>query len=209
MYWAYYAVVLFVYIGVAKAVVAFGPYRVFHIPSGAMEPTIEAGDIVVVRRADNAGKQSMAVGAVVVFSSDWDGGRKDYIKRIVGEGGDKIALRLGVLEINDTPVQQNMVGDYTVSINETELNAIRFEERFGNGDPHIILDAYPETGPLDNVGPYHIPERHYFMLGDNRDLSSDSRMTYQMGYVPDSAVLGEAVYIGWSKDTARIGVRLK
>lgn len=208
MYWAFYAVVLFVFIGAAKALVAFGPYRVFHIPSGAMEPTIRVGDIVVVRRANDAGERSMSVGSVVVFSSEWEGGRKDYIKRIAGGGGDKIALRLGVLEINDTPVRRNLVGDYTVSISETEINTMRFEERFGNGNPHFILDAYPETGPLDNVGPYYIPEGHYFMLGDNRDLSSDSRITTQMGYVSDSAVLGEAVYIGWSKDAARIGARV-
>lgn len=209
MYWAYCAAALFVFVGAANALVAFGPYRVFHIPSGAMEPTIRVGDIVVVRRAGDARKRAMPVGAVVVFSSDWENRRKDYIKRIVGKGADRIVLRLGVLELNDAPVRQDMVGDYTVSMNENELTAIRFEERFGSENPHSILDAFPETGQLDNLGPYHVPEGHYFMLGDNRDLSSDSRITNQMGYVPVSAVLGAAVYVGWSKNAARIGARIK
>ena len=75
-----------------------------------------------------------------------------------------------------------------------------YAETLPDGVKHIIQECYGDEGPLDNVGPYLVPAGHYFMMGDNRDQSQDSRVESQVGYVPEEDLVGRAERIFFSVD---------
>ena len=75
----------------------------------------------------------------------------------------------------------------------------RYEETLPNGVKYTVLDSEP-NGPFDNVGPYKVPVGHYFMMGDNRDNSTDSRFLSEVGFVPFENLVGKAQVIFFSMD---------
>lgn len=191
-------------------------YQPFNIPSGSMKSTLLIGDYLFVSKLSYgysrysfpwglppfSGRVIASQpkrGDVAVFKLPRDNST-DYIKRIVGMPGDVIQMRQGVLFINGQAVPKRRV-DTFADIDEDGIrrNIARFEETLPNGVKYYVLDAEP-NGPYDNVGPYTVPAGHYFMMGDNRDNSTDSRAQFHVGYVPYENLVGRADIIFFSID---------
>ena len=154
-------------------------------------------------------------GDVIVFKlpSDVDGDNKespkDYIKRLVGLPGDTIEMKNGVLRINGTDVPKVKTGTFEnleCSSYEQRCRQVKYtvnEETLPNGVKHHTLDLEPNNR-ADNKGPFKVPEGHYFMMGDNRDNSVDSRFDPKtdegggVGFVPYENLVGRADVIFYS-----------
>lgn len=173
----------------------------FQIPSGSMLPTLEVGDFILVNkyaygiRLPVAGTKVMEIGDpqrgdVMVFKFPVEPSI-NYIKRVVGVPGDEIRYEDKVLYVNDEPVETSFVarlGDENlleVRVNDT---AHRIYQSRGRNDPNA-------------EGEWRVPEGHYFVVGDNRDNSKDSRY---WGMVPDDHVVGRAfaIWMHWESLTS-------
>ena len=189
-------------------------FQPFNIPSGSMMDTLLIGDYLFVSKYSYGySKHSFpfspdlfegrilgaepARGDVVVFANPNDGW-KDYIKRLIGLPGDRIQMRDGVLYVNGQAAAYRQVEDY-VETDEygVEHRIPKYEETLPDGFKHFILDATP-NGMRDNTGEYVVPAGHYFMMGDNRDNSDDSRGN--VGYVAEENLIGHAQIIFFSTD---------
>jgi signal peptidase I len=137
-------------------------------------------------------------GEVVVFRNERDKDQ-NYIKRIIGLPGDKIQLIGGIVHINDKPVEIREVGEYSL-VEEKEFTVFKkYIEKLPEGYEHVIIKAvHFGQGVFDNVGPFNVPEGHYFMMGDNRDHSQDSRSTEAVGCIALENILGKAEAIFFS-----------
>jgi signal peptidase I len=122
----------------------------------------------------------------------------DYIKRVIGLPGDRIRMRQGVLYINDVEVKKVKVEDYIDPDGESGMGPIvpQFEETLPNGVKYRVLDMADTVG--DTTEEYVVPAGHYFMMGDNRDNSQDSRYLDKVGYVPLENFVGRADVIFFS-----------
>ena len=180
----------------------------FKIPSGSMIPTLLVGDYILVNkfaygiRMPFTGRVIVPIGEpsrgdVVVFRFP-DNPSLDFIKRVVGIPGDKIEMRGDRLWVNDQLVDRRPEGDFTYrdyGMGGT-TTARRFVERNVEGDEYTILQA--ETPRLQSEqGPWVVPEGHYFMMGDNRDNSEDSRK-WQNTFVSTEQLKGRAFMVHWS-----------
>lgn len=118
----------------------------------------------------------------------------DYIKRVIGLPGDHIQMKEGVLFINDVAVKKERIEDFVDPIHEANDSAqqdlvAQYRETLPNGVQYSVLD-YTDTGSADNTEVFVVPPGNYFMMGDNRDNSSDSRLS--VGYVPVENFVGRA-----------------
>ena len=118
----------------------------------------------------------------------------DYIKRVVGLPGDRIQMIDGVLHINGTAVKKEQIDGY-VDENGSGQVVPAFLETLPNGISFETLDINPRGGG-DNTGVFEVPEGHYFMMGDNRDNSADSR--FEVGFVPFENFVGKASILFFS-----------
>ncbi len=135
-------------------------------------------------------------GDVAVFKLPRDKST-DYIKRVIGLPGDEIMMRDGVLHINGKAVPKVPSGEYVAREEDAVVSIPAFRETLPNGVTYTVLDSEP-AGPFDNVGPYKVPAGHYFMMGDNRDNSTDSRALWGVGYVPVENFIGRAEIVFFS-----------
>jgi signal peptidase I len=193
----------------------------FDIPSGSMEPTLVVGDYIFVPKfAYGYSAASLPSdlqlfkgrafffhkpqrGDVVVFRLPADPSI-DFVKRIVGLPGDRIQVKQGVLYINGTGVERHWLGVYVVHDGAAAIPAVEYRETLPNGKRHLILQFGNGNGPFDNTPVFVVPAGHYFMMGDNRDDSADSRDPYNgVGFVPVDNLVGPASVIFFSiKPTA-------
>jgi len=189
----------------------FQPYS---IPSGSMEDTLRVGDFVFVEKFSYGySRYSLPWGRllppferllarqpqrgdVAVFSLPSEPER-DFIKRIVGLPGDRIQMLHGVLYVDDKPVPKVRVSDYVEDQNGFEHHIARYRETMSNGKSYDVLDLDTD-GLNDNTQVYTVPPGHYFMMGDNRDDSDDSRGI--VGYLPAEYLVGRAEFVFWSFD---------
>jgi signal peptidase I len=137
-------------------------------------------------------------GDVVVFKLPRDNAT-DYIKRVIGLPGDEIQMIHGVLQINGQPVKKERIDDYvTYDASGGERHMARYRETLPNGVTYPVLDLF-QDGIGDNTEVYKVPEDHFFMMGDNRDNSTDSRFS-EVGFVPFENLVGRAQLIFFSID---------
>ncbi len=199
-------------------------YQPFNIPSGSMKDTLLVGDYLFVSKfAYGYSKYSFPFspnlfsgrfwagdgpqpGDVAVFKLPRDN-TTDYIKRVIGVPGDTIEMRNGALYINDQPVQREQLADVTTQDQfGRERSVARYRETLPNGVSYETLDLDPD-GDEDNTAVFTVPDGHYFMMGDNRDNSLDSRVAPErggVGFVPLENFIGRAEIIFFSIDeTAR------
>jgi signal peptidase I len=196
-------------------------YKPFTIPSGSMKDTLLVGDYLFVSKfsygyskhsfpyslAPFSGRiwsENPERGDVAVFKFPRDNST-DYIKRVIGLPGDTIQMTNGVLQINGTAVPKVAVADATVTDSRGRQSQVkRFEETLPNGVKYHVLDFEP-NGLADNTDTYIVPEDHYFMMGDNRDRSSDSRFLTSVGFVPLENFVGRAEIIFFSVEEGSSG----
>jgi signal peptidase I len=210
-------VTIFVHALIIAFVVRVFLYQPFNIPSGSMQSTLLIGDYLFVSKLSYGySRYSFPFGVnlfsgrvlgaepkrgdVVVFKLPRDNST-DYIKRVIGLPGDEISVRRGILFINGREVPRRRVSDFVqIEQDGREARTPRYEETLPNGVKYNVLDA-KQNGEFDDVGPYKVPAGHYFMMGDNRDNSTDSREQsprYGVGYVPYENLVGRADIIFFS-----------
>ncbi|MEC7587421.1 MAG: signal peptidase I, partial [Pseudomonadota bacterium] len=134
-------------------------------------------------------------GDVVVFRQP---GNEDvaFIKRIIGLPGDNIQVKRGVLHINGTPVKREHEDAGTATDGFSVIKYDDYVENLPEGTSHSIREM-SDAGSLDNTRVYSVPKGHYFMMGDNRDNSNDSR-TSSVGLVPFENFVGKAQFLFFS-----------
>ena len=199
-WWAYLLVAFASYLATeAMANPVFGGFlavRAFSTPSASMTPTLQVGDLAVgdMRAYERAGPQP---GDIVLFDRGGDG-KEVWVKRVVAGPGDKVAIAKGVVVVNGAPARQDPLGG------EPPKRAI---ETLANGRAHV-MDVDDKSLPaLDEMAERVVPADAYFVLGDNRGNSLDSRFP-QLGFVPRAHILGRMTFVYWSADQSRIGARL-
>ncbi len=203
-------------------------YEPFSIPSGSMQPTLLIGDHLFVSKwSYGYSRHSFPFsppifdgripaggpdrGDVVVFKfiererqgdEDVVVARTDYIKRVIGMPGDTIQMKEGRLYINGQMAPRTPDGEFSATIDAGNGARIgvtykQYVETLPNGVEHKILEIDDNRG-YDNTKIYKVPEGHYFVMGDNRDNSNDSRI--DVSYVPAEALVGRADFMFLSID---------
>ncbi len=196
-------------------------FQPFNIPSGSMKPNLLVGDFLFVSKPAYGYSRASLVypltrlpiegrlfgsaperGDIVVFKNKKDG-NKDYIKRVIGLPGDTINMIDGVLHINGGAVQKDFIENAETTCGLRAGAAPVYRETLDNGVSYIVEECNGDKGRLDNVGPYKVPADHYFMMGDNRDQSQDSRVTALVGYIHKDDIVGKAERLFFSVDGSR------
>jgi signal peptidase I len=199
-----------IYAALIAVVVRTFLFQPFNIPSASMEGTLLVGDYLFVEKFSygysrytfpfGAGPLGQFLdgrfpdikptrGDVIVFKFPRDN-KTDFIKRLIGMPGDKIQMINDRLYINDKIVPRTRVQDFIEHVDGMEYHVPQYRETLPNGKSYLMLDRNP-NGPMDNTPPYYVPPGHYFMMGDNRDNSDDSRQ--EVGFVPAKNLEGKAV----------------
>lgn len=184
-------------------------YQPFTIPSGSMMPTLLVGDYLFVSKFSYGySRYSMPFGPDLFDGRIWAGDPKrgqivvfklpsnpsiDYIKRLIGLPGDKIQVIDGVLHINGEAIKREAKGTWTPEDGGPAIPV--YEETLPDGVSYETLDVNPRSEG-DNTPVFEVPPDHYFMMGDNRDNSLDSRFT--VGFVPFENLVGPASVIFFS-----------
>ena len=207
----------------------------FNIPSGSMKPTLLVGDFILVDKIEYGYSRASLIwpmtrapmhgrmfegapkrGEIVVFKNSADG-NKDYIKRVIGMPGDTVETIRGVLYINGQRAQRELVEGPTFCDRPTPAARLYRETLPEGGPSYIVQECGGDSQPYDNAGPLTVPEGYYFLMGDNRDNSADSRsMTVgyqpldpydhrpaQAHFVPLDQVVGRATRVAFSVDGDR------
>ncbi len=185
----------------------------FRIPSSSMMPTLLIGDFILVNkfayglRLPVLNKQIVPVGSpqrgdVVVFKYPVNPSQ-DYIKRVVGLPGDHIVYRGKVIYVNGTAVAQESLGRYVGRGSGRDMTGADLKrETVGDVSHEILQRPNVFYGPRGDDA-WTVPEGHYFVMGDNRDNSEDSRF---WGFVPEQNLVGRAFLIWMNWDSLNGGI---
>ena len=184
-------------------------FEPFHIPSSSMKPGLLIGDYIFVSKFSYGySRYSFPLGLKFfegrIFDNEPKRGdvsvfrlpsnpRINYIKRIIGLPGDTIQVRDGILFINEEEIEKSDDGFFS---EEGYEEVKQFIENLTPNKTIKVLDT--TTSAADNTGIYQVPQGHYFMMGDNRDNSQDSRFLDHVGYVPKENLIGRANIIFFS-----------
>lgn len=202
-------------IAVVVRIFAFEP---FNIPSSSMYPTLLVGDYLFVSKYSYGySRYSFPWSLAPIDGRIWEGtpergdvvvfkepvsNETDYIKRVVGLPGDRIQVVHGILHINGVPVTRERIDDFAMMESGRTFHVPQYIETLPNGRKHRILemrgdDYLSASGQHDDTPEIVVPAGHYFMMGDNRDNSADSRV---IGTVPAENLIGRAEILFFSTD---------
>ena len=194
-------------------------FEPFNIPSGSMKPNLLVGDFIFVSKYSYGfSKHSLPFsiplipgkifsniperGDVVVFKTP-ENNRTDYIKRLIGLPGDKIQIKNGIIFINGSEILRMKLDNFIDTdedLSEIEKRVRQYKEYFYNKEFNV-LDLV-DNFQYDNTQLFTVPENHFFVMGDNRDNSVDSR-SFQVGFVPFKNLVGKAQFIFFSLENSR------
>ncbi len=178
-------------------------YQPFTIPSESMRPQLLVGDYLIASKyAYGYSRYSLPFGPklfkgriiasapkrgdIVVFKWPRDN-KTDYIKRLIGLPGDTVQVRQGQIFLNGKAIQRELDGEETIVEHQGFSRTVtRYRETMPNGHSYIVYNMM-DGGRYDNTPTYRVPDGHYFMMGDNRDNSLDSR---DWGYVASQNLVG-------------------
>lgn len=186
--------------------------RTYSVPASSMAPSVPTGSVAVVSRAAYGYSRFSFDGFELPITGrlpSWAPGRGDiivfrltkdaathFIKRVIGLPGETVALVKGRVVINGRTVERS---ETERVINPTDparkVLVPTYLERVPDGRSYRIVEADGDGGVLDNAGPFQVPAGHVFVLGDNRDNSSDSRMMGAVGFVPIEYVVGRVIFV--------------
>lgn len=190
-------------------------FEPFKIPSGSMYPTLEVGDFLFISKytygysrhsfpfsfpkfSGRIWQDLPERGDVVVFKYPGDN-QTDYIKRVIGLPGDVVQVKNGRLFINGKMIDRKNVGSYVIDeYTPIPQEFAEYVETLPEGRQHRIIEYSDEMKGVDNTIEFHVPENNYFMMGDNRDNSNDSRK--DVGFVPLENIEGKARFLFYSHD---------
>ncbi len=200
-------------------------YEPFTIPSGSMKPNLLVGDFLFVSKFSYGfSKYSVPYGRYLPFNGrlffskprrgdiavfKFPGDNKtDYIKRIIGLPGDVVRIKEGSIIINEKKIKRDKVGKFEDMHRNGYLEKFDlYKETISSDKKYLVIDdiafdgvigAYNSNGErfdVNNTMNYTVPEGHYFVMGDNREHSSDSRIVSQVGYVPEINLVGKGAMI--------------
>ncbi len=198
-------------------------FATFYIPSESMQPALEVGDRIVVSKwAYGYSRYSLPLGLERVLPASWNGriawadpDRGDVIvltsptngltliKRVVALEGDRVEVRNGRLYLNDQPVERVLTEtrryrEHRGAVVDVDV----YSETLPEGGSHIIYER-TDAHYLDDFGPVTVPERHVFLMGDNRDNSVDSRDRRGPGFVPLVNIIGRAETVSFTLKSCR------
>lgn len=188
-------------------------FEPFRIPSGSMYPTLRVGDYLFVNKYTYGySRYSFPLGLPLFSGRLWYDEPKrgdvvvfrpvkkpntDFIKRIIGLPGDKVQVRKGRLYINDEVVQRDETDRYVID-EYVEIPEFyhQYDEVLPNGKIHRIIEISDGERIVDNTDEFFVPQDSFFVMGDNRDRSDDSRIS--VGFVPKENLVGRAMFIFFS-----------
>ncbi len=190
----------------------------FNIPSGSMKPNLLVGDFIFVSKwsygySKHSFPFSMPIipgkifskmphrGDVVVFKTPQDN-RTDYIKRVIGLPGDKILIRQGNIILNDKLINRKKIEDFIDTDKNSSIKRIRKYKEYLFDKEIEVLDI-TDDGIVDNTQQFSVPEGYFFVMGDNRDNSQDSRFINTVGFIPIENLVGKARFIFFSLENSR------
>ena len=193
-------------------------FQPFTIPSASMEPNLLEGDYIIVTKfsygyshhsipfsppifSGRIFERAPQRGDIIVFKLPRDN-RTDYIKRLIGLPGDRVQVRQGVVYINDKPLPRTVEGQVDLDMGGgMSQPATRYQETNPEGRQYVTY-GFGTNNEVDNTGVYVVPEGQYFMMGDNRDNSLDSRFPEEIGvgFVPAENFVGRAqlILLSWN-----------
>ena len=189
----------------------------FNIPSGSMKPNLLVGDFIFVSKwSYGYSKHSLPFsmplipnkifpklpkrGDVAVFKTPEDN-RTDYIKRIIGLPGDKIIVKNGEIYLNENKIMRKKLNDFFDNDKRALIKRIRKYKEYHENLTIDVLDIM-DDGIADNTELFIVPEGHFFVMGDNRDNSQDSRFKI-VGFIPFENLVGKARFIFFSLENSR------
>ena len=191
-------------------------FQPFYIPSSSMEPTLLVGDRIFVSKYsygyskhsfpfsppfsnENFFTKDPKRGDLVVFKTPSDN-RTDYIKRLIGLPGDTIQFKNGEIFLNNKKIKREKIkNESIIRCGSQNLNTVSFIETLPNGISYNAV--YLTKGTLKNSDEYKVPNDSFFLMGDNRDCSKDSRFLSSVGYVNKINLVGKASIIFFSNVT--------
>ncbi len=193
-------------------------FEPFNIPSGSMKPNLLVGDFIFVTKwSYGYSKHSLPFslpiipnkifnkypkrGDIVIFKTPQDN-RTDYIKRVIGLPGDRIKITEGLIVLNNSFILRKKIEDFVDRDKQGNKFRIRQYKEFFYDLEFDILDLI-DNGLADNTNEYIVPDNHFFVMGDNRDNSQDSRFLSNVGYIPIENLIGKAQYIFFSLENSR------